>query len=166
MHVSKSLELSTNVAFIPSNVASEQSEEMVNAEVDGSDPKMTDDTITAKSGHAFVQGMSVVLDDAVELVGVGSGRVFSSPSDVVVALSTGEECDGLAPSSVVGEEAVVDPPRRILSHAIRPKPNGFPHGTCSIAGQASVGLMGCILLSKEDIVLSCLVLELAWLLAC
>ncbi|GJY38116.1 hypothetical protein Tco_0424480 [Tanacetum coccineum] len=111
MHVSKSLELSTNVAFIPSNVASEQSEEMVNAEVDESDPKITDDTITAKSGHAFMQGMSVVLDDAVELVGVGSGCVFSSPSDVVVALSTGEECDGLAPSSIVGEEAVVDPPR-------------------------------------------------------
>ncbi|GKF86601.1 hypothetical protein Tco_0254428, partial [Tanacetum coccineum] len=134
-------------------------------------------------------GMSVVLDDVVELVGVWSGRVSSSPSDVVVALSTGEECDGLAPSFVVGEEAVgrgawyarehlllrawgkltVDvllSIQRILSHAIRPKPNGFPPGTCSIASQASVGSIGCILLSKEYIVLSCLVLELSWLLAC
>ncbi|GKC72456.1 hypothetical protein Tco_1118339, partial [Tanacetum coccineum] len=40
-------------------------EEMLSVKVDGSDPKMTDDTITSKSGHAFVQGMSVVLDDAV-----------------------------------------------------------------------------------------------------
>nr|GEX25885.1 hypothetical protein [Tanacetum cinerariifolium] len=67
---SKSLELSANVA-------SEHNEEMVSAEVDGSDPHMTDDTITAKSGHAFVQGMSVILDDVVELAGVGLGHVSS-----------------------------------------------------------------------------------------
>nr|GEX98596.1 hypothetical protein [Tanacetum cinerariifolium] len=53
---SKSLELSTNVNFTTSAVASEHNEEMVNAEVDGSDPKMTDDTTIVKSGHAFVQG--------------------------------------------------------------------------------------------------------------
>ncbi|GJT68979.1 hypothetical protein Tco_1028265 [Tanacetum coccineum] len=105
------LELSANVDLTTFVVASEHNEEMVNAEFDGSNPKMTDDTITAKFGHAFVQDMTVVLDDAVELVGVGSWRVSSSPNDVVVALSTGEEGDGLAPSFVAGEEAVVDPYR-------------------------------------------------------
>ncbi|GJU41986.1 hypothetical protein Tco_1194943, partial [Tanacetum coccineum] len=70
---SKSLKLSANVDLTASVVASEHNEEMVSAEVDGSDPKMTDDTITAKSGHAFVQGMSVILNDVVELAGVGSG---------------------------------------------------------------------------------------------
>ncbi|GJW85520.1 hypothetical protein Tco_0158665 [Tanacetum coccineum] len=106
---SKSLELSANVDSIASVVASEHNEKMVNAEVDGSDPKMTYDTITAKFRHAFMQGMFVVLDDAVELAGVGSGRISSDPNDVVVSLSFGEEGDGLAPSSVAGEGAVVDP---------------------------------------------------------
>ncbi|GKB23533.1 hypothetical protein Tco_0862934 [Tanacetum coccineum] len=106
---SKSLELSANFDLTTSVFAFEHNEEMVSAEVDGSDPKMTDDTITAKSGHAFVQGMSVLLDDVVELVGVGSGRVSSGPNDVVVALSASEKGDGLTPSSVVGEKAVVNP---------------------------------------------------------
>ncbi|GKB80028.1 hypothetical protein Tco_0946923, partial [Tanacetum coccineum] len=128
---SKSLELSANVDLTPSIVASEHNEEMVNAEVDGSDPQMIDNTITAKSEHAFMQGMSVILDDVVELAGVG---------------------------------AVVDPSRRILSHATRPNPNGFPPGTFSIVDQAFIGSMGCILLSEADIILSCLSLELAWLL--
>ncbi|GKB41004.1 putative nucleotidyltransferase, ribonuclease H [Tanacetum coccineum] len=79
---SKSLELSANVDLTTFVVASEHNEEM---------------------------GMSVVLDDAVELAGVGSGHVSSGPNDVVVALSAGEEGDGLAPSFVAGEEAVVDP---------------------------------------------------------
>ncbi|GJY47500.1 hypothetical protein Tco_0436563 [Tanacetum coccineum] len=83
---SKSLELSANVDLTTSVVASEHNEEMVNAE-----------------------GMSVVLDDAVELAGVGSGHVSSGLNDVVVALSTGEEGDGLAYFFVAGEEAVVDP---------------------------------------------------------
>nr|GEZ26837.1 hypothetical protein [Tanacetum cinerariifolium] len=74
-------------------------EMMVNAEVDGSDPKMTDDIATVKSGHAFVQGIFVALDDAVELVEVGSGRVFSSPNDVVVAFSAHGKGDSLNPSS-------------------------------------------------------------------
>ncbi|GKG43809.1 hypothetical protein Tco_0482902, partial [Tanacetum coccineum] len=51
---------------------------------------------------AFVQGMSVVLDDVVELVGVGSGRVSFGPNNVVVALSASEKGDGLTPSSVAG----------------------------------------------------------------
>nr|GFB72614.1 hypothetical protein [Tanacetum cinerariifolium] len=41
---------------------------MVNAKVDGWNPKMTDDTATVKSGHAFVQGISVALNNAAELV--------------------------------------------------------------------------------------------------
>ncbi|GJV24440.1 hypothetical protein Tco_1377135 [Tanacetum coccineum] len=32
--------------------------------------------------------------------------------------------------------------QRILSYATRPRPNGFPLGNCSIAGQASIGSMG------------------------
>ncbi|GJV54061.1 hypothetical protein Tco_1449802 [Tanacetum coccineum] len=58
---SKSLELSTNADLTPSVVASEHNEEIVNVEVDVSDPKMTNETIIAKSGHAFVQGISVAL---------------------------------------------------------------------------------------------------------
>ncbi|GJU95093.1 hypothetical protein Tco_1319849 [Tanacetum coccineum] len=42
---SKSLELSANVDLTASIVASEHNEEMVTVEVDGSDPKMIDDTI-------------------------------------------------------------------------------------------------------------------------
>ncbi|GKA02751.1 hypothetical protein Tco_0675532 [Tanacetum coccineum] len=91
---SKSLELSANVDLTTFFVASEHNEEMVTTEVDGSDPKMTDDTITAMSEHAFVQGMSIILDDAVELAGVGSRHVSSSPNDVVVALSAGEKGEG------------------------------------------------------------------------
>ncbi|GJV21869.1 hypothetical protein Tco_1370889 [Tanacetum coccineum] len=53
---SKSLELSTNVNFTASAIAFEHNEEMLNAEVDRSDPKMTDDTAIVKFGHAFVQG--------------------------------------------------------------------------------------------------------------
>ncbi|GJU20159.1 hypothetical protein Tco_1153501, partial [Tanacetum coccineum] len=64
---SKSLELSANIDLTASAVASEHNEEMVNAEVDGLDPKMIDGTVAAKSGHAFVQGISVTLEDAMEL---------------------------------------------------------------------------------------------------
>ncbi|GKB66920.1 hypothetical protein Tco_0928332 [Tanacetum coccineum] len=105
---SKSLELSTNVDLTASAVAFEHNEEMVNAEVDGSNPKMTDDTVAAKSEHAFVQGISVALEDVVELLKVGSWRASSSPNDVVVALSVGEKGDGLVPSSVAGEEAAAN----------------------------------------------------------
>ncbi|GJT93930.1 hypothetical protein Tco_1082775 [Tanacetum coccineum] len=106
---SKSLEFSANVNFTASSIAPEHNEEMVNAEVDGSGPKMTDDTVAVKSRHAFVQGISVALDDAIELVKVGSGRVSSSPNDVVVALSGGEKGDGLDPSYAACEEAAANP---------------------------------------------------------
>ncbi|GJW83924.1 hypothetical protein Tco_0157069 [Tanacetum coccineum] len=102
---SKSLELSANINLTASAVASEHNEEMVNAEVDGSEPKMTDDTVAAKSGHAFVSGIYVALEDDVELVEVGSGRASSGLNDVVVALSVGEKGDGLVPSSAAGEKA-------------------------------------------------------------
>nr|GEW29891.1 hypothetical protein [Tanacetum cinerariifolium] len=97
--ISKSLELSANIDLTASIFAFEHNEDMVNVKVDGPDLKMTDDTVAAKSGHAFVQGFSVALDDAVELVKVRSGRVSSDPNDVVVALFVGEKGDGLVPSS-------------------------------------------------------------------
>ncbi|GKE88459.1 hypothetical protein Tco_1565934, partial [Tanacetum coccineum] len=80
-------DLSANVDLTASVVTSQHNEEMVNAEVDGSDPKMTDDTIAAKSRHAFVQAISIALEDAVELVKKG---------------------DGLVPSSATGEEAAAN----------------------------------------------------------
>ncbi|GJR99945.1 hypothetical protein Tco_0316454 [Tanacetum coccineum] len=107
--ISKSLELSANVNFTAFAVASEHNKEMVNAEVDGSDPKMTGDTAAVKSGHAFVQGISIALDHVTELVEVGPGRVSSSPDDVVVALFAYEKGDGLDSSFAAGEEAVVNP---------------------------------------------------------
>ncbi|GKC79397.1 hypothetical protein Tco_1130171 [Tanacetum coccineum] len=108
---SKSLELSTNVNFTASDVTSEHNEDMVNAVVDGSDLKMTDDTVTVKSGHAFVQGISVALDDVIELVEVGSRCVSSGPNDVVVTLSAHEKGDGLDPTSTTGEKAAANPSR-------------------------------------------------------
>ncbi|GJZ63896.1 hypothetical protein Tco_0620317 [Tanacetum coccineum] len=161
--VSKSLELSGNVNFTALAVASEHNEEVVNVEVDGSDPKMTDDTAVVKSGHAFVQGISVALDDVAELVAVGSECVLSGPNDVVVALSVYEKGDGLDSSFAAGEEAVVNP-AGILSRATRPKQNGFPPGICSVASQASVCSRDYILLSEADIILSRPALGLAWLL--
>ncbi|GJU16843.1 hypothetical protein Tco_1144809 [Tanacetum coccineum] len=57
---SKSLELSANAYLIPSVVASEHNEEMVNAEAGVSDPKMTDDIVVAKSGHALCRVLSLL----------------------------------------------------------------------------------------------------------
>nr|GEU56886.1 reverse transcriptase domain-containing protein [Tanacetum cinerariifolium] len=132
---SKSLELSANLNFTAFVVAPEHNEEMVNAKVDGSDPKMTDDTVAVKVGACFLR-----------------------PNNVVVALSCGEKGDGLDPSFAAGAwyakkhvllrawgKLTVDVwlfIKRILSHATYPRPNGFPHRTCSIAGQASVDSMG------------------------
>nr|GEU96018.1 hypothetical protein [Tanacetum cinerariifolium] len=106
---SKSLELFANFNLTASVVSSEHDEEMVSVEVDELDPKMTDDTITAKSEHAFVQGMSVIFNDSVELVGVGSGRVSSSPNDVMVSLYTSKKGNGLTPSFIASKEAAVNP---------------------------------------------------------
>ncbi|GJW24258.1 hypothetical protein Tco_0038069 [Tanacetum coccineum] len=81
--VSKSLELYANVNFTASAIASEHNEKMINAEVNWSDPKMTDDTAA--------------------LVKVGSGRVPSGSDDVLVAISAHEKGDGLDSSSVASE---------------------------------------------------------------
>nr|GEW51142.1 hypothetical protein [Tanacetum cinerariifolium] len=146
--VSKSLELSANVVPASSAAALEQNKEQVSAVVDGSNLKMTDGAAHSKSGGAFVHGTSHVLDDVAEVTMVGSQRVSSDLTDVVVALSTGEKGDGSAPSSTVEEgrgawyarkhlfpqawgKLTVDmllSIQRILSHATRPKPNGFPLG--------------------------------------
>nr|GEU52753.1 hypothetical protein [Tanacetum cinerariifolium] len=76
----------------------EHNEEMVNVEVDGLDQKITDDIATVKSRHAFVQGISVALDDAMKLEEVGLGHVSFNPNYVVVALSAHEK----GPFSVKG----------------------------------------------------------------
>ncbi|GJU01332.1 hypothetical protein Tco_1111670 [Tanacetum coccineum] len=121
----ESLELSANVNFTASTVAFEHNEEMVNAEVDGSDPKMTDDTTAVKSGHAFVHGISVALDDFAELVEVGLRRVPSVLDDVMVALSAYEKGDGLDSFSAAGEEAIVTPPLAGASSASFVHPASF-----------------------------------------
>nr|GEZ26789.1 hypothetical protein [Tanacetum cinerariifolium] len=108
---SKSLDLSANVDITAYVVSFEHNEGMVNAEVDGSDPNMTNDTVAAKFGHAFVQGIFVSLEDVVELMEVGSGRASFGPNDVVVALSVGEKGYGLVPSFSASEEAAANSSR-------------------------------------------------------
>ncbi|GJU74318.1 hypothetical protein Tco_1265723 [Tanacetum coccineum] len=82
--VSNSLELSANVVPASFAIALEQNEE---------------------------QGTSHVLDDVTEVTVVGSERVSSGLTDVVVALSAGEKGDGSASSSTV--EEVIVPPSRV-----------------------------------------------------
>ncbi|GKB78537.1 hypothetical protein Tco_0945432 [Tanacetum coccineum] len=106
---SKSLELSTNVAPSSSIVALEQNEKWVNAMVDGPDAEVNDGVAHSKSGSVFVQGTSHVLDDATEVTVVGSERVSSGLTDVVVALFAGEKGDGCLPSFAVDEEAAANP---------------------------------------------------------
>nr|GEY94678.1 hypothetical protein [Tanacetum cinerariifolium] len=106
--VSKSLELSANVVLASSVVALDQNEEQVTAVVDRLDLKMTDGAAHSKSGGVVMQGTSHVLDDVDEVTVVGSERVSSGLTDVVVALSGGEKGDGFAPSSII-EEVVVPP---------------------------------------------------------
>nr|GEW26856.1 retrotransposon protein, putative, Ty3-gypsy subclass [Tanacetum cinerariifolium] len=149
-HASKSLELSTNVVPTASVVASEHNKKMVSAEVDGSDPKITDDTITAKelcnqfTYDAILEGemctsgnfvtnsrvtpswreiVSLTFSEAGVLhvnwtrlghCGFDLPNTFV-PNGVVVAFSASEKGDGLTPSSVVGEEAAVNPTGRASS---------------------------------------------------
>ncbi|GKB32151.1 hypothetical protein Tco_0871552 [Tanacetum coccineum] len=81
---SESLELPANVVPTSSAVASEENAEW---------------------------GISHVLDDVAEVTANGSKRVFSSRTDVVVALSIGEKGDGSLLSYVTGEEAAANPSR-------------------------------------------------------
>ncbi|GKA09205.1 hypothetical protein Tco_0688536 [Tanacetum coccineum] len=106
---SKSLEFSTNAVPASSVVAFEQNEERVNVVIDGLDLEMTGGAAPSKSGSVFVQGTSHILDDFVKVAAVGSERVSSGPTDVVVALSVGEKGNGSLPSSAVDKEADVNP---------------------------------------------------------
>ncbi|GKA12872.1 hypothetical protein Tco_0692418 [Tanacetum coccineum] len=78
----ESFKLSANVVPAPFTIALEQNEEW---------------------------GTSYVLDDFAEVTAVGSGRVSSSLTDVVVALSTSEKGNGSLPSSTANEEATANP---------------------------------------------------------
>ncbi|GKD71577.1 hypothetical protein Tco_1325667, partial [Tanacetum coccineum] len=88
---SESFELSANVVPVPFTIALEQNEEWVNVMVDGPDIEMTDGAAHSKFWGVFIQGTSYVLDDFAEVTAVGSGRVSSGLTDVVVALSTSEK---------------------------------------------------------------------------
>nr|GEY12758.1 hypothetical protein [Tanacetum cinerariifolium] len=56
--------------------------------------ELTDDAAHSKSGGVFMHGTSHVLDDVDRVIVVGSKRVFSSLTDVVISLSAGEKGDG------------------------------------------------------------------------
>ncbi|GJR32801.1 hypothetical protein Tco_1109033 [Tanacetum coccineum] len=73
--------------------------------VDGPDVEMTDGAARSKSGGVFVHA----LDDVAEMTVVGSERVSSGLTDVVVALSAGEKGDGSLPSFAVDEEPTANP---------------------------------------------------------
>nr|GEZ69795.1 hypothetical protein [Tanacetum cinerariifolium] len=105
--VSKSLELSVNVVPASFVIALEH----VSAAIDGSNLEMTDGATHSMSRCVFMRGTSHVLNDVAEVTVVGSERVSSGLSDVVVALSAGEKGDGSTPSSIV--EEVVVPPSRV-----------------------------------------------------
>nr|GEY98209.1 hypothetical protein [Tanacetum cinerariifolium] len=132
--VSKSLELSANVILASSVVALEQNEEQASVAVDGSNFKMTDGAAHSKYGGVFVQGTSHVLDDVAEVTVVGSERLSSGLTDVVVALSASEKGEGrvvcrrtlVAPRLGQTDCRCVVVNQWILSHATHPKPNGFP----------------------------------------
>ncbi|GKB03815.1 hypothetical protein Tco_0831958 [Tanacetum coccineum] len=83
----------------------------VNAMVDVPDPEMTDGATHAKSGSAFVQGTSYVLDDVAEVTVVGPKHVSSSPTDVVVSFFVSEKGYGSLLSSAADEEAAANPSR-------------------------------------------------------
>ncbi|GJY91708.1 hypothetical protein Tco_0507490 [Tanacetum coccineum] len=134
---SESLELSTNVALAPSAVTLEQNKEWVNAMVDGPNVEMTDGAAHSKSGGFFVQGTSHALDDVAEVTMVGSERVSSGPNDVVVALFPVRKGRGaryakehllLQAWGKLNVDVLLSI-QRILSHATRPKPHGFPLGS-------------------------------------
>nr|GEV29255.1 hypothetical protein [Tanacetum cinerariifolium] len=122
-------------------------------------------------------GASYVVDDVTKLTVIGLDRVSSSPNDVVVALSVGEKGDGFVPSSIIDEEVAATPYEIYIFSFFLLSPFFFspfsvrggvhaewlPPGTLSIAGQSSVGSMGLLSLPRAKIVLSCLALELAWL---
>ncbi|GJR71584.1 hypothetical protein Tco_0083949 [Tanacetum coccineum] len=142
--VSESLGFPSNVAHASSTAGLEPNEEWVNAMVDRPDHEITNGAANVKHCSMFVQGASYVVDDLTQLIVTGSEHVSSGPSDVVVAFSAREKGDGFVPFSIVNEEAAATSSgfrflgkltidvwlsiQRILSHATRPKLNGFPLG--------------------------------------
>ncbi|GJY13466.1 hypothetical protein Tco_0382775, partial [Tanacetum coccineum] len=96
---------------VPSSFATilERNEEWVNKMVDRPNNEMTNGAGNGNPRNVFVQGVSHVIDDGSELTLVESECVFSSPNDVVVALSSREKDDGLLPSSGAAKEAVAAP---------------------------------------------------------
>ncbi|GKE02071.1 hypothetical protein Tco_1390054 [Tanacetum coccineum] len=80
--------------------------EWANAMVDVTDHKMTDRAADANLWSMFVQGASHAVDNDVELTLIGSERVSSGLSDVVVALFIGGKGDGSLPSSTVDKEVI------------------------------------------------------------
>nr|GEX50991.1 hypothetical protein [Tanacetum cinerariifolium] len=94
----KSLVLSTNVYLTAVIVASKHDEEMVSAKVDGSDPKMTDDTITAKFGHAFVK--SIEKSDGLTPSFVASEEAAVNPTEIM-SYATCPKPNGFPLGSVV-----------------------------------------------------------------
>ncbi|GKA46009.1 hypothetical protein Tco_0738805, partial [Tanacetum coccineum] len=108
-HGSSSLEFPSN--NVPSSFATvlERNEEWVNEMVDRPNNEMTDDAGNGNPRNVFVQGVSHVIDDGSELTLVELECVFSSPNDVVVALSSREKDDGLLPSSAAAKEATAAP---------------------------------------------------------
>nr|GEY42609.1 transposase (putative), gypsy type [Tanacetum cinerariifolium] len=82
---------------------------IVNAMVDGSIAELTNGAAYSNSGGVFMHGNSHVLDDVAGVTVVGSERVTSSLTDVVVVLSAGEKGDGSLPFFPADEEATTNP---------------------------------------------------------
>nr|GEY12188.1 hypothetical protein [Tanacetum cinerariifolium] len=93
------------------------------------DNKMTGGAGNGKSGDLFMQGASHVVDDDVELLVVRSERVSFGPNEVVVALTIEDKAD------------------HVSCHP--PQAEWLPLGTFIMAGQASVGSMGPIMLLEQ-----------------
>nr|GEX23504.1 ATP-dependent DNA helicase PIF1-like [Tanacetum cinerariifolium] len=91
----------------PNNASKKQNEEWVNVIVDGLDAEMTDGVALSTTGSVFMQGISHV-DDVAEVMTVGSERVSSGLTDVVMALFVGENGDSSFPSFAVDEEATTN----------------------------------------------------------
>nr|GEV23504.1 hypothetical protein [Tanacetum cinerariifolium] len=114
--------------------------EWANVMVDGPYHEMTDRAVDANLWNMFVQGASHAVDDDFKLTLIGSERVSSGPSDVVVALFVGGLFSVKGGGAWYAEEYLllrawdklsVDvwlSIQRILGYATRPKPNGFPLG--------------------------------------
>ncbi|GJT16454.1 hypothetical protein Tco_0875160 [Tanacetum coccineum] len=99
------LQLETEKLVRPANIPASRDARV-------SPPIVKESTVTSASKSLELSdnvGTSYVLDDVAEVTVVGSGRVSSSLTDVVVALSAGEKGDGFLLSSTTDEEATANP---------------------------------------------------------